>query len=1216
MAATAPSPSVGPAFEPPDELDDYRIGHELGRGRAGRVYLAEDTLLARPVAIKFIATPEPDVALRRRFLLEARAAARIQHPNVASVYRIGELDGRPYLVGELVRGRSLAALPRPLPAARVLELAVELARGLAAAHRQGVVHGDVKAGNVVVTDDGTAKLIDFGLARLVQDGADERGAPLGGTPDHMAPELWSGQPASRRSDVYALGVLLYELATGATPFAEIPAGELRRIVRERPPPPLLERAPATDARLTAMIDRCLARDPGGRFASAEELRAALEPLLAAPAGAIAFGANPYRGLRAFEASHRAVFFGRSFEASTILERLRTDPLVIVAGDSGVGKSSLLRAGVIPAILDGALATGPGWTAITLVPGRRPLAALAQALAEPALAARVMADPASLPRELRRWAGDRELLLFVDQLEELVAVAEPDHARAFEEGLAALAEGVPGVRVVASARADFLSRLAALPHLGRDLARFLCFVAPLPPERLRDVIVGPAAVTGVRFESDDLIDELVEAGGQAGSGGLPLLSFALAALWEAHDRERALITRASRDAMGGVAGALARHADGVMDSLPADVRGPARRALRRLVSAVGTRVRRTEAELAAGDGTRRALESLVKGRLLVVHDGEEGATYELAHEVLIHGWSTLRGWLEADAEAAALRERLGLAAGEWQRQGRRPDLTWRGPQLAQARALDPAELTAREAAFVAASIAAARRRSWILRATAAAVVVAVLAVVVVQRHLARTRLARAVAVEIAAAGEHLAAARAADDDQRARAAAAFARFDAGDAAAGEAAWAEVVAIRARARAGYREASGRLEAALAKDPARTDVRDLLGDVLLDRALLADQLDDRDQRDELIVRVAAYDRDGRRLARWNAAGTLSVTTPAGTAVAVAAPGQPPRSLGVGEVTTSLAPGAYVVTMAAPGRATVAVPVAVPRAGEVGLSARLPRAEAVPPGFVYVPPGELIYGSRADEDTRITFFQTEPAHRRATAGYLIARTEVTIGDWLAYVDAQPEPARAALTPRLATNLSGALVIDRGPTGWRIATQPLGKPYRAAWGQPLRYPGRPVRAEVAWTALPITGIAAADVEAYAAWLDRSGRVPGARLCTEVEWERAGRGADGRSYPHGERLEPDDADVDVTYGRDLMGLDPVGSHPASTSPFGLVDMAGNAFEWTVGDHGVGYVARGGSYYHDRKTANLTNRYLLPGGEMRDATLGARLCADLPPGALE
>src|SRR5687768_11705516 len=152
-------------WAPPEEFDDYVIERPLGSGSMGRVYLAEDAVLARPVAVKFI--PQPDAIARQRLLVEARAVARIQHPNVVGIYRVGELDERPYLVTEFVRGRSLADVDKPVPAPRALELGIELARGLAAAHRRGVLHGDIKPANVILSDDGVPKLLDFGLATLM-----------------------------------------------------------------------------------------------------------------------------------------------------------------------------------------------------------------------------------------------------------------------------------------------------------------------------------------------------------------------------------------------------------------------------------------------------------------------------------------------------------------------------------------------------------------------------------------------------------------------------------------------------------------------------------------------------------------------------------------------------------------------------------------------------------------------------------------------------------------------------------------------------------------------------------------------------------------------------------------------------------------------------------------------------------------------------------------
>ena len=143
-----------------------------------------------------------------------------------------------------------------------------------------------------------------------------------------------------------------------------------------------------------------------------------------------------------------------------------------------------------------------------------------------------------------------------------------------------------------------------------------------------------------------------------------------------------------------------------------------------------------------------------------------------------------------------------------------------------------------------------------------------------------------------------------------------------------------------------------------------------------------------------------------------------------------------------------------------------------------------------------------------------------------------------------------------------------------------------------------------------MSGISPEDALAYTAWLDRTGRVPKARLCSEVEWERAARGADGRAYPHGDHLAADDANIDVTYGqRDGgFGLDVVGSHPASTSPFGLVDMSGNVWEITRTVTGTGYVICGGGYFNGAIAAHLANRQVIT-PEYRHLHAGLRVCAD-------
>ena len=159
--------SASSGWAPPQKLGEYTLVRPLGRGGMGHVWLAHDDLLDRYVALKVIDAADPLPEQRERFLQEARAAARLSHPNVLAVYRVGELGKTPYIVAELVPGDSLDRLPRPLPWRRVAELGVGLARGLAAAHRVGVLHRDLKPSNAILTEDGTVKIVDFGLAKLL-----------------------------------------------------------------------------------------------------------------------------------------------------------------------------------------------------------------------------------------------------------------------------------------------------------------------------------------------------------------------------------------------------------------------------------------------------------------------------------------------------------------------------------------------------------------------------------------------------------------------------------------------------------------------------------------------------------------------------------------------------------------------------------------------------------------------------------------------------------------------------------------------------------------------------------------------------------------------------------------------------------------------------------------------------------------------------------------
>jgi len=253
----------------------YRLERRLGRGGMAVVHLAHDEELRRQVAVKVLAEPlAADDDFRRRFLREARVAARLSHPNVVAVYDAGEDDGVPFIVMELVRGETLAAvLTRRgrLPAQEVVELGVQAASGLAHAHEHGLVHRDVKPQNLLLREDGTLKVADFGIARPAA--STERLTEVGtvlGTAAYLAPEQATGDDVTAAADVYALGVVLYEALAGRTPYPAASLGELLAARKEGGPRPVRELAPETPEPLEDAIMRCLARNPLYRPTSAAE----------------------------------------------------------------------------------------------------------------------------------------------------------------------------------------------------------------------------------------------------------------------------------------------------------------------------------------------------------------------------------------------------------------------------------------------------------------------------------------------------------------------------------------------------------------------------------------------------------------------------------------------------------------------------------------------------------------------------------------------------------------------------------------------------------------------------------------------------------------------------------------------------------------------------------------------------------------------------------
>jgi adenylate cyclase len=328
----------------------YRIVETIGRGGMGEVCLADDVMLDRPVALKFVTAAGGGDSLEL-LLGEARAAAALDHPFICSIYEVTSLDGRPCIAMEYIRGESLERRLRggPLPIAEALRVAEEIAEALDAAHRRRVVHRDLKPGNVMLTEDGHIKVMDFGLAARLPH-ADADAAPVTrndtddavrGTPAYMAPEQIRGEPADRRSDIFAFGILVYELLTGTNPFVRVGVAPTLAAVLDEPAPPLHRRLPSMPPALDDLFERLLAKDPEARQQSFAEVRNALRRLAvelsaAAPAPLPAVIDAPGEG---------TALIGRDTERGLLLQAIDhanggRGSMMVLLGDAGVGKTRL------------------------------------------------------------------------------------------------------------------------------------------------------------------------------------------------------------------------------------------------------------------------------------------------------------------------------------------------------------------------------------------------------------------------------------------------------------------------------------------------------------------------------------------------------------------------------------------------------------------------------------------------------------------------------------------------------------------------------------------------------------------------------------------------------------------------------------------------------------------------------------------------------------
>ncbi len=672
------------ALAPGDVVDQYRVEALLGAGATALVYRARDRVLGRRVALKVLRQPLHSDGERGAFRTEAQTTARFQHSNIVTVYGAGEIGGHPYLALEYVEGVTLRdRLARGrLGFREVVRIASAIASGLAEAHAEGVIHCDLKPSNVLLGRAGRLLVADFGLARALAEGSPaDMGVPAG-TPAYMAPEQWIGRSFTPATDIWALGVVLFEALSGRRPFEGRTAREIQRRVLEEGSAPRLP-ASAAPPKLTTLVDACLRRDPEARPKLSEVQRTLGELAGVGPSDRGVVDAVPFRGLLAFSEAHAHAFFGRDAEIELASERLSVEPRLVVLGASGIGKSSFVRAGLLPRMRE-----KHDLLVVELFPGKEPFSSLARALA----AGGIDLDPhtrtpeklAMLLEEHAERLG-KTVVVFVDQFEETFSLArDVDGADAFARAVLGAADSPTGaIRVVVTLREDFVSRLAGSRD-GAEPLSGLFALGPLGKKALLDSLTRPVAELGYRWEPKGLAEEMVEALGSDG-GAVSLLQFAAERLWHARDEVAKTLGQPAYDEAGGVAGALADYADRVLSEVGPAGEATARHLFLRLLAPDGTRRVLARTELLDGSPPEAGavLEKLVAARLLSLRGGASEPEIEVAHEALVHGWSRLERWVEGSREERAILADAERAALAWDRRGRTDDLTWTGADLAGA-----------------------------------------------------------------------------------------------------------------------------------------------------------------------------------------------------------------------------------------------------------------------------------------------------------------------------------------------------------------------------------------------------------------------------------------------------------------------------------------------------------------------------------------------------
>jgi WD40 repeat protein/serine/threonine protein kinase len=720
----------------------YELHDKIGEGGFGVVYTAYQPLVSRDVAVKII-LPEyanhPEFI--RRFEFEARLVARLEHPFIIPLYDYWREPNSAYLVMRWLRGGSLATLLRhgPLPPPTVARIIDQVAAALSSAHRSGVVHRDLKPANILLDEDGNAYLADFGIAKDIRSGIGngvggdkpgEQEEPMVGSPAYLAPEQIGHQPISPQTDIYALGILLFRMLAGQHPFSAEKMIALLQMHLREPVPSIYSVTPDLPPGIDPIIQQATAKQPEQRYSDVLKMAADFRQValgesngLYTASGEVQIAAhgvetkgeafhdtiivkkgplkNPYKGLRPFEETDADNFFGREALISQLLGRMSEQGemarFLAVVGPSGSGKSSVVKAGLVPALRNGALPGSEKWFMAHMIPDAQPLEELETALLSVAmdvpenLSSILQEDERGIVRALEHVLPDddeTELVLVIDQFEEIFTQVESEAVRQkFLRSLyVAVTEPQGRLRLIITLRADFYDRPLLYSGFGELVRERTEVVLPMTSQELERAIAGPAEQVGLTLDKQLVSAIIMDVSEQPGA--LPLLQYALTELF--NRRKDQTITLSIYRATGGVSGALARRADEIYQGLNREEKMAARQLFLRLVSpgegSDDTRRRVYWTEINALKEKHPVVEQVLATfgdyRLLTfdIDPIHRTPTVEVAHEALIRQWKLLKTWLEENREDLRLYRRLSMMATEWANAGNDTSFLLRGSRL--------------------------------------------------------------------------------------------------------------------------------------------------------------------------------------------------------------------------------------------------------------------------------------------------------------------------------------------------------------------------------------------------------------------------------------------------------------------------------------------------------------------------------------------------------